>query len=74
MNDNQIRFYASPEEKMAHVGGSRPQMIDYRTRYPDSVVSVIINGNSFQVSLLRSLSHRMTRALKPFPPRDPSPF
>ena len=46
---NEIRFWASPEERLAHVEHQLP-ITDYRITYPDSFVSVLIDGNAFQVS------------------------
>ena len=47
--ENESRFWASPEEKLAHVGRQLP-ITDYQITYPDSFVSVLIDGNAFQVS------------------------
>ena len=40
---------ASPPDKMAHIVPN-PQTIDYHTVLPDSYITILINGNIFQVS------------------------
>lgn len=48
MNDLIPRFFPTLEDKMAFLA-TRPKPVDYQTSYPDSFVSVLIHGNTFQV-------------------------
>lgn len=57
MNDPVPRFFATPEEK-AFYQGHELQHVDFSTIYPDSFVSVVVDGNRFQVS---SAQHQVTR-------------
>jgi len=54
VTDTMPRFFATPEEKTLHFK-NQLHTVDFSTTYLDSFISVVIDGNRFQVSPLQHL-------------------
>lgn len=52
VTDTMPRFFATPEEKMLYFR-DHLQESSFQTTYLDSFISVVVDGNRFQVSLFQ---------------------